>query len=90
MKTISLNSKQGQSFMWRYNHSKATDLKQEYKKPSSKKIQAFNYCKELCESEGGTDFKVISAGCHFFSVAWKVEAGLRVKTYANSYLVINK
>ena len=48
-----------------------SDIFSAYKKPSSKKIIAWNYCKELCKSMHGFDLYISAAGCQTFSVIFK-------------------
>ena len=87
METINKNTKRGQQYIDAYNHSKTLGIYDAYKKPSSKKVRAYNYCHCICQREKGKDFKIISVGCQYFSVAWRVPEGLRVETYANSYII---
>ena len=86
MKTINKNTK-GRYYIDAYNRSKWYDVYDAYKRPSSAKVNACNHCLNMCQQENGEDFRVISAGCSFFSVAWRVPEGLRVETRANSYII---
>ena len=87
MITINKNTQKGQRYINAYNYSKIVGIYDAYTKPSSAKVRAYNYCHCICQRENGKDFRIISAGCQFFSVAWRVPEGLRVETYANSYLI---
>lgn len=87
MTTINKNTKRGQLYIYMYEHSKMYHIYNAYKRPSAEKVNACNDCFDMYRKEGGKGFKIISAGCQFFSVAWRVPEGLRVETYANSYLI---
>lgn len=45
-----------------------------YKTPSSRKAQAWEYCKSMCADMGGHDLIISAAGCQTFSVCFKFEA----------------
>lgn len=87
MITISKNTKKGQHYIYAYEHSEMYNIYRAYAKPSVAKENAYDDCFDMCRKEGGKGFKIIFAGCQFFSVAWRVPEGLRVETYANSYLI---
>lgn len=87
METINKNTKKGQYYIERYNYSEMYDIWGAYSKPSSAKVSVYNNCLNMCQQENGEDFRVISRGCHYFIVAWRVPEGLRVETYGNSYLI---
>ena len=87
MITINKNTKKGRYFIYAYNYSQIYDIYEAYSRPSSAKVQAYEYCCRMCQQENGEDFRIISAGCQFFSAAWRVSEGLRVETYANSYII---
>lgn len=57
---------------WRYNHgwNVVDDIYKAYNKPSSRKVQAWEYCKHVCDEFNGTGLRVISHGCHFFSAGF--------------------
>jgi len=48
-----------------------TDIYQAYKKPSTAKVNAWYYCKNLCKSMNGYDLVITAAGCQVFSVVFK-------------------
>lgn len=87
MKTINKNTKRGQRYIAMYNYSKMYNIYDAYSGPSSTKVNACDDCFNMCKKEGGKGFKIIAAGCQFFSVAWRVPEGLRVETWANSYII---
>lgn len=87
MTTINKNTKKGLYFISAYYYSKCHDIYEAYSRPSSAKVQAYEYCRGMCQRENGEDFRIISIGCQFFSVAWRVPEGLRVETYAKSYII---
>ena len=87
MTTINKSTKKGQRYIGMYRRSNMYNIYDAYDRPSSEKVNACNDCFDMCQQEGGKGFKIISAGCQFFSVAWRVPEGLRVETYAKSYLI---
>ena len=87
MKTIGKNTKLGQHYLRSYDYSKMYNIYQAYARPSAAKVEACEECFDMCREEGGRDFKIISAGCQFFSVAWTTDEGLRVETALNSYII---
>ena len=86
MRTIDKNTK-GRYYIDAYNRSKGYNIHEAYRSPSSAKVSAYNHCLNMCQQENGEGFKIISAGCFVFSVAWRVPEGLRVETRANSYII---
>lgn len=87
MKTIKVNSQRGQSFLNSYKNSTDRILSDVYKTNSCAKNRAFDYCKDLCNKEDGSNFKIISRNTFAFTAAWSTNNGLRVETAANSYLI---
>lgn len=87
METIKATTKRGLSFINSFKASTATELSDVYSRPSWEKQKAYKWCREQMAKEGGRCFRVISAGCFFFSVAWVTEEGLRVETAKGSYIV---
>ena len=60
-----------------------TDIFQAYKNPSKYKVEAWNYCKELCKRMHGFDIVIPAAGMQTFSVVFKFrERGTRKLCYA--------
>lgn len=54
-----------------------------YKNPSTRKVNAWFYCKELCKEMNGYDLIISAAGCQTFSVVFTfVERGTGRKCYA--------
>lgn len=87
MRTLRATTKQAQRFINAYNISDATSLDELYRKPSYNKINAYNWCLEQFAKENGKGFRITGAGTFTFSVAWMTDAGLRVETAQNSYLI---
>lgn len=87
MKRIKKSSKAGSYYLYRYEHAKATSVKQFYKQPSIAKIEAEKEC--LCRMwrEHGEDYKILGGNASIFTAAWRTAEGLRVETRENSYLV---
>ena len=88
MTTIKSTSARGASFVAAYNRSTARRLSDVYGSYSDDKARAEKNCLAWCIEEDGTGFKIISWCCNFFTAAWKTADGLRVETWANSYLVV--
>ena len=88
MKKMNIKSQQAQNWLFRYYSASYYSIEQIYAKPSSKKIKADKECRERCRQENGRGYKIISAGPHFFTVAWTTYDGnLRVETAYNSYII---
>ena len=92
MKRISAKSKLGQHFVEAYKRSPWYTLKDVYVKPSTAKQVAFERCQRQCEAENGRLFRIISATCQTFTVAFEVTTALgttelRVITRCYDYIV---
>lgn len=87
MKTISIHSKKGMHYINAYERSKATELYDVYKNPSSNKKQAYNDCTEDAEKHNAENMRIISHNCNFFSCAAKSKEGLIVYTPSQNYMV---
>ena len=87
MKRIKKSSKAGSSYLYKYEHAKATSVEQFYKQPSSAKIVAEKECLCRMRQEHGKDYRILGGNVHVFTAAWRTAEGLRVETRENSYLV---
>ena len=87
MKTISENSRMGQRYIYLYERAKAQNVREFYKKPSSRKIQACNECRWQCQAEQGLRYRIISSNGYYFTAAWRTSEGLRVETACNSFII---
>ena len=87
MKTISENSKMGQRYIYLYERAKAQNVREFYKKPSDRKIQACDECWRQCRAEQGLCYRIISGNCYYFTAAWRTSEGLRVETVGNSFII---
>ena len=87
MKRIKKSSKAGSFYLYKYEHAKATSVKQFYKQPSSAKIEAEKECLCRMRQEHGKYYKILGGNAHAFTAAWMTAEGLRVETRKNSYLV---
>lgn len=88
MEKMSIKSKRAQNWLAAYKASKYHSVEQVYANPSSEKIEADREYWERCQRENGYGYRIISAGKHFFTVAWMVYGGnLRVETAYNSYII---
>lgn len=90
MKTINANtSKLAKGLISSYKCAFLTDIMEAYKKPSDRKIEAFNTCLLACKEEGGVNFRIVSHAMYFFTVAWRVGNNLKVDTGRNVYFIID-
>lgn len=89
MVTVSTRTKKGQELLSRAIRFEGTDLFDVYGRVSARKMQAYRDCEELCEAEGGEDFRICSHNTHRFSVSWKVADGWRMETADNSYHIVD-
>ena len=87
MKTISKNSKMGQRYIYLYERAEAQNVREFYKKPSDRKIQACNECRQQCQAEQGLGYRIISGNNYYFTAAWRTSEGLRVETANNSFII---
>lgn len=90
MRVLNSSSVRGAAFVDAYKNSRVSSLAAAYKsgRYSSEKETAQNDCISKMRSEGGENFRILSAGRFFFSCGWMTAAGLRVETVSNSYLVV--
>jgi len=87
MKTLNPNTKKAQYFIYAYSVARFTSIYEAYKTPSTNKTRANYFCEKMMQEEGGVNYRIISASCHFFSVGWRTAKGLRIETAGNSYLI---
>lgn len=87
MKTISIHSQKGMHYINAYERSKAANLHDVYKNPSSNKMHAYYDCMEDAEKHNAENMRIIAHNCNFFSCAAKSKDGLIVYTHANTYIV---
>ena len=87
MKQLNPNTKKGQYFINAYRVARYTSIYEAYTKPSTNKTRADYFCQKMMREEGGVNYRIISASCHFFSVGWRVAEGLRIETVGNSYFI---
>ena len=87
MKVIRKNSKRGKYYAYMYERATAQSVKEFYKKPSARKIQADYECQQQCRYEHGERYRIICGGIHYFTAAWRTPCGLMIETGHNSYIV---
>lgn len=87
MITIKKETNKGQGFIHAYKMSSCESIYDAYKTPSFAKCSSFQNCVDLCNRENGHGLKITGAGTYCFIVAWLTDAGLRVETACNSYLI---
>lgn len=54
-----------------YKRSKATCLADVYGRYSSKKVEAFDYCRRLMAEHDGSDLRILSANTYIFTAAFQ-------------------
>ena len=62
------------AYEWAYNPNNwntCTDIYDAYDRPSRAKVNAFTYCKQLCNDRDGFDFCIIGHNTSTFSVGFK-------------------
>lgn len=64
-----------QNAEYAYNNRRWTygDIFEAYSKPSTAKVRAWEYCKQLCKEVNGHDIIISARGCQTFSVCFKFE-----------------
>lgn len=82
------NTKKGQAMLRSAVKNEGVNLWEIYDSYSKAKQNSFNYCKEKCISENGTDFHICSHNTFGYSVAWEIENGMRMETAKTSYLIL--
>lgn len=87
MTTIKATTKKGITMLNNARVNQGTELYEIYGSYSTAKAQALENCKALCYKENGLNFRIISHNSMTFSVAWETEAGTRIETAYNSYLI---
>lgn len=84
------NTKRARSLVRSYrNTTKGDDIYKAYKKPSSRKVNAFQEIKKEMEAVGGYSLRITGAGSDFFSCAYKVE-GDDNKLYLIYHTAVNR
>ena len=73
----------------RADNFEGTTLHDVYGRYSVAKQNAYNYCRELCNKENGSNFHITSYNTFGFTVAWEVADGIRIETPQNSYKIEN-
>ena len=82
------NTARGKALIARAERNEGYYLWDVYGSFSKEKIKAWEKCKRLCYEEHGDEFHICTHCRDNFTVAWKVEDGWRLETYANSYKVV--
>lgn len=87
MTIINANTTKGRNFINRSSYYDGYTLRDVYSDYSYAKERAYQYCLNLCASENGSNFHIISHNTFSFSVAWETVDGVRIETSNNSYLI---
>lgn len=88
MTIIKGTTKKGQQMLNSAVNNQGVNLWEVYDTYSRAKENSFNWCKEKCMEENGTDFHICSHNTFGYSVAWEVENGMRMETPKSSYLIL--
>lgn len=70
---MTTNSEKGLGLWRRYQRSEMYDLRDAYGSWSSKKDNAWDYCKKLCKDFDGEELKIIGANGFHFSAGFVFE-----------------
>lgn len=89
VKKLNATTKQAQRFITAYKWSNDYDIMDAYERPSNEKIETFREIKKRCEESNGTDLKVISSGCQYYSTGFRRGDDLIVDTFMNVYIIKN-
>lgn len=85
LKTLNKNTKKAQGFIRSFNKASSDDIKTFYKNPSSSKINAWCYCKDLCAKYNGSGLYVTGGNSSFFSAGFTFnKAGKKYLCYITS------
>ena len=87
MLIIKADTAKGRKLLESAKVNKGESLHEVYGRYSQAKENAYNYCKELCYKENGSNFHICSSNTSQFSVVWEVADGIRIETAKNSYFV---
>ena len=98
MTIIKSSTKKGNALLQTARNNQGYYLWQVYGTYSRAKESAWEWCRELCISENGENFRIISHNSNVFSVAWEsncfdgntVVPGIRIETRHNSYFIPNE
>ena len=87
MRIIKAGTKEAQRWIISARCHQGKTLYDVYDKPSKAKIAAYDSCWASFVEEDGVDFHITSHNIYGFTVAWNINAGLRIETPHYSYLV---
>ena len=86
---IKLNKDTKRAKQWLTSEVEGYKLSDVYGKYSSRKIQAFEDCKDLCKEKNGWGLCIISHNHNYFTVKFTTDEGVFIVTYANNYFIAN-
>lgn len=84
---ISKDSKKGEQLKANANHFDGYTLYEVYDKPSYRKEQAWEYCRNLCKKYNGTNLHIVGHNTCTFSVSFNIGDKVAYITNANNYLI---
>lgn len=74
LKTLNKSTKKAQGFIRNYknnfNKASSNDIKTFYKNPSCNKVNAWYYCKDLCNKYNGSGLCITGGNCMYFSAGF--------------------
>lgn len=82
MRKLNKGTQKAACFIYNYEHSNATHLRDVYSSYSRAKEEAYNYCIRLMRKLDGYNGRITAAGCQVFSFAFKYrENGIEKLAY---------
>lgn len=72
---LNTSTEEARTKIRRYDNAKYDDIYKAYKKPSCRKVSAFNEIKKEMVNVKGYDMRITGAGSDVFSCAYKVKDG---------------
>lgn len=87
MRTINAKTARGRALLDTANNYAGYTLRDVYGTWSAEKEAAMDKCRRMYLDEDGRGFHICSANGWAFSVSWKTDAGTRLITRDNDYLI---
>ena len=81
---VKAGTKKAEDLLARANNFLGTDLFDVYDSVSAKKYNAWKDCKNWCEADNGTNFRITAASSWRFSVAWELDYAVDIPDDENN------
>ena len=85
---ISKESKKGEQLKEIATCFDGYELDDVYNRPSCYKVEAWEYCKNLCRKYKGTNLHIVSHNIRIFSVSFNIGDKVAYITATNNYLIV--